>query len=62
MTWVDKVKAGMNLMADGCRENTSLTNCNECPFTKYCDVLYNAAYTFHDSLAGKELPEKWDYV
>ncbi len=58
MEWIDKIKAGMNLMADGCRENTSSANCKDCPFIKYCDVLYNAAHILID----KDLPENWDYV
>ena len=55
MEWADKIRAGMNLIADGCRENTSSANCDDCPFIKYCDIS-------HSSLTDKELPENWDYV
>lgn len=49
MGWKEKMKEGMKLIMEGCRENeTSLDNCETCPFafTGICiDVIYIAETT-----------------
>ena len=39
MNWLDKIKAGMNLIADGCREQNTLSGCRNCPLDKFCATL-----------------------
>lgn len=39
--WIEKIKEGMELIKQGCSENTTWINCSKCPFDKYCDMIYN---------------------
>ena len=34
--WMDKIKQGMKLIIEGCKENTSWCNCKLCPFDDFC--------------------------
>ena len=36
MYWIEKMKKAMELMKEACKERT---NCADCPFEKYCDLL-----------------------
>lgn len=36
MHWIEKMEIAMKLMKEACKERT---NCADCPFEKYCDVL-----------------------
>lgn len=37
MTWYEKIRAGMELMKEGCAENHDENNCdNFCPFVQIC--------------------------
>lgn len=40
MTWQQKIREGMNLIIEGCKENTEWRACNDCPFTELCDSIY----------------------
>ena len=52
MDWLDKIKAGMNLIADGCREQNTLSGCRNCPLDKYCTLFIQTELP---------LPEDWEY-
>ena len=39
MEWFEKIREGMALIKQGCRENTDWTKCHDCPFTDFCDLI-----------------------
>lgn len=41
MDWNTKVKLGMELIYEACKENSELLEtCEFCPFETYCDIIY----------------------
>ena len=38
--WIEKIKQGMELIKQGCSENSDWTACYKCPFYEYCDTKY----------------------
>ena len=40
MDWKDKVNAGMALIIEGCKENDSWAECQNCPFDLFCTSIY----------------------
>ena len=40
--WIEKIKQGMELIKQGCSENTELSDCCKCPFDKYCNIIYTS--------------------
>ena len=55
MEWVDKIKAGMNLIAEGCLENKQFSHCKYCPFDQFCDSIQIGA----ESGLHVDIPENW---
>lgn len=55
MTWLEKIKEGMELIASGCDDNKSWENCINCPFEKYCDAIHIGA----EAGLEVEIPETW---
>ena len=55
MTWQEKVKAGMNLIAEGCYDNKQWYNCHECPMDAYCDAINIGA----EAGFKVDIPETW---
>lgn len=47
MDWVEKMKAGMQMIQFACEH---ITVCKHCPFYGYCNELSNEY----------DIPEKWD--
>jgi len=42
MDWDTKVKLGMELIHEACKENSELLDsCEACPFETYCDVIWS---------------------
>ena len=41
MYWIEKMKNAMKLMKEACKERT---NCADCLFEKYCDLLEGEEY------------------
>lgn len=42
MKWNTKVKLGMELIHEACKENSKLREtCEICPFGTYCDIIWN---------------------
>lgn len=42
MDWIEKMKQAMELVHLACKENSeSSTNCKECPFGTYCDLIFD---------------------
>ena len=39
MNWIEKVQAGMILIASGCSDTKTFAQCKSCPFTKYCMLI-----------------------
>ena len=42
MTWTEKVAQGMVLIREGCSDNKSWVDCDNCPFTDFCDSIMEA--------------------
>ena len=40
MDWKEKIRAGMEMIMQGCWENPLWTNCHECPFDTLCTSIY----------------------
>lgn len=41
MKWNTKVKLGMELIHEACKENSELREtCEICPFETYCNIIY----------------------
>ena len=41
MNWDTKIKLGMELIHEACKENAKLLDsCEACPFETYCDVIW----------------------
>ena len=38
--WQEKIREGMNLIIEGCKENTEWGACYGCPFETLCDSIY----------------------
>ena len=38
--WQAKIHEGMNLIIEGCKENTEWGACSGCPFEALCDIIY----------------------
>ena len=55
MTWLEKIKEGMELIASGCDDNKSWEECAKCPFEKYCDAIHIGA----EAGLEVEIPEGW---
>jgi hypothetical protein len=50
--WQQKIREGMNLIIEGCKENTEWCACHDCPFAELCDIIYEdspSPYTTPDS-------------
>lgn len=45
MTWKEKISTGLNLIIEGCKENTEWHNCHECPFEILCDSIFGDSET-----------------
>lgn len=41
MHWIEKMENAMKLMKEACKDRT---NCADCPFEKYCDLLEGEEY------------------
>ena len=41
MNWEKMIRMGMDLIAEGCKQNEEWTNCKNCPFTEICDIIIN---------------------
>ena len=41
MDWKKMIRMGMNLIAEGCKQNEEWSKCQNCPFTEICDILMN---------------------
>lgn len=41
MNWKEEILAGMELISKGCADNTDWNSCCDCPFTTFCDSLYD---------------------
>lgn len=56
MDWKEKIFKGMQLIKEGCTENTMWTECYKCPFTDFCDIFEenNREHVFHVNL-----PSEW---
>lgn len=39
MNWKKKMAVAMLMMKEACRENTEWSNCANCPFDEYCDII-----------------------
>ena len=39
MHWLEKIKAGMALIKEGCNQNTDWTKCPLCPFYEFCVLI-----------------------
>lgn len=39
MDWKEKILEGMKLIKEGCKENTSWTQCCHCPFNDWCTIF-----------------------
>lgn len=57
MTWQQIVQLGMEVIADGCDRNKSLTSCEICPFNEYC----NAIQIGSEAGLSVDIPETWDH-
>ena len=41
MNWDTKIKLGMELIQEACKENARLLDsCEACPFETYCNIIY----------------------
>lgn len=40
MNWQEKIKKGMELIMEGCKENPMWTDCYDCPFNVFCTSIY----------------------
>lgn len=38
--WITKIREGMALIKEGCKENQDGSECGMCPFANYCDMLH----------------------
>jgi hypothetical protein len=38
--WQQKIREGMNLIIEGCKENTEWCACHDCPFAELCDIIH----------------------
>lgn len=43
MTWQEKIREGMKLIIEGCKENPNWYACRECPFTDLCTSILTDA-------------------
>ena len=50
--WQEQIQKGMELIKEGCEANQWGSHCNECPFFKFCDLIYK-----HTDL----IPEEWEF-
>lgn len=55
--WLNYIRAGMRLIAEGCCSNKSFSECVICPFDKYCDAIQLGA----EAGLNVDIPENWDY-
>ena len=39
MDWKEKIAAGLNLIIEGCKENSMWTHCHDCPFDALCTSI-----------------------
>lgn len=39
MDWMAKMKQGMELIAEACKENGDWNACEDCPFCTLCDAI-----------------------
>ena len=57
MNWKEKISQGMQLIKEGCKENTSWMNCHQCPLDDLCTILE------HNNLNNRQLlqllPSEW---
>lgn len=59
MSWTEKIKQGMELIKEGCVENEEWTNCNDCPFDAYCQILIGKAFSDRDEDFDAYQPMHW---
>ena len=52
--WMDKIKQGMKLIIEGCKENPSWCNCKFCPFDTFCTSVYK------DDNHNFSTPDTWE--
>ena len=46
--WIEKIELGMELIRQGCSENQEWGACEKCPFTDYCDAIFDNYNIFPD--------------
>ncbi len=51
MDWKEEMKMGMLMIQSACQNNPEWNDCQECPFDKFCDYIYDGT---------SQLPEKWN--
>lgn len=49
MNWTNKMKEGMKIMKEACREAGF---CSDCPFSKYCDILTSSDDFYNEWIFG----------
>ena len=52
--WKDMIAEGINLIIEGCKENSSWLNCRECPFDTFCTSIYI------DNKHNFSTPDTWE--
>lgn len=57
--WTDKILAGMNLIKEGCKENSSWTDCEKCPFETFCSIIEQARREQMIYAFNVDLPSDW---
>jgi hypothetical protein len=41
--WKEKMLEAMIMMKEACKEKDALESCKDCPFSKYCDDLFEGS-------------------
>ena len=58
MNWIEKIATGMELIRQGCEDggNGAFKDCLNCPFNRYCTILYDEYYplTVEDLFSQKK--------
>jgi hypothetical protein len=65
MDWKEKMKKGMEMVAEACKGNEDWNSCEECPFSTLCDAIllkysdWNKHGQYWDmyTIIGEELEE-----
>lgn len=57
--WVVKMRLGMKMMREACKENEMWTECDKCPFDDICSVLEEKAIADNKIFDVYE-PSRWE--